>query len=135
MQQEKRKNNKLVLIIALVLVVLIAGATTAYFLTRPATQAGAKTVTVVVDAGQGTANTHTINTDEEFLGPMLLNEGIAKGENGEFGLFITEVDGIAADESQQQWWAITKGGEEVFTGADTTPIADGETFELTLQVW
>ncbi len=36
-------------------------------------------------------------------------------------------------ESKQQWWCITKGGEQVNTSADQTPIADGEQFELTLK--
>ncbi len=47
-------------------------------------------------------------------------------------LFITTVDGETADDSQQQWWCITKGGEMLMTGAGETPVADGETYELTL---
>ena len=37
-----------------------------------------------------------------------------------------------ADDSQQQWWCFTKGGEMLETGVDTTPIADGDAFEITL---
>ena len=62
---------------------------------------------------------------------MLENELVA-GEIGQYGLFITTVDGETADDSKQQWWCITKGGEQGNTSADTTPIGDGDQFELTL---
>ena len=42
------------------------------------------------------------------------------------------VNGVTADDAQQQWWCFTKGGEMVNTGVDDTPIADGDTFEITL---
>ena len=55
------------------------------------------------------------------------------GESGEYGLFITTVDEETADDSKQQWWCITKGGEQVTTSADQTPVSDGDAFELTLK--
>lgn len=42
------------------------------------------------------------------------------------------MDGYTADESAQEWWCLTKGGQSVNTGVDSTPIADGDAFELTL---
>ena len=42
-------------------------------------------------------------------------------------------DGEQADDSKQQWWCLTKGGEMVNTSADLTPIADGDRYELTLK--
>ena len=47
--------------------------------------------------------------------------------------FGTEADGETADESRQQWWCITKGGETVNTSADQTPIHDNDQFEITLK--
>ena len=52
---------------------------------------------------------------------------------GPYGLFITAVDGEKADDTKQQWWCITKGGETVNTSAEQTPIADGDRFELTMK--
>ena len=49
-----------------------------------------------------------------------------------FGALRMEKDGITADESQQQWWCFTRGGGTLETGVDTTPIADGEHYEITL---
>ena len=43
-------------------------------------------------------------------------------------------DGETAEESAQEWWKLTKGGEMVNTGVDATPIADGDAFELTFMV-
>ena len=48
-------------------------------------------------------------------------------------MFIQTVDKETADEGKQQWWCITKGGEQVNTSADQTPIADQDQFELTLK--
>ena len=57
---------------------------------------------------------------------------VAEGTESAYGLFITTVDGETADDSLQQWWCITRSGEMLSTGADQTPIADGEQYELTL---
>ena len=61
-------------------------------------------------------------------------EKIIEGEDGQYGLFIHTVDGIKADEGKQEWWCLTKGGNNVDTGVDLTPIQDGDSFELTLKV-
>ena len=99
---------------------------------RPETSAGSKTVTIEV-AAPDFSNTHKIKTDAEYLGDALKEEGIIEGEKGQYGLFITSVDSIKAEDSKQQWWCITKGGADVMTGVDVTPIADGDNFELTLK--
>lgn len=95
--------------------------------------ASRKTIDVVVTGKDGSSTTLSCETGEEFLGSVLLDSGIVEGEMGEYGLFITTVNGYTADSDAQEWWCITKGGEEVMTGADTTPIADGDQFELTLK--
>lgn len=104
-------------------------------LTRPETQAGAKTVAVEVVHGDGSAKEFTYHTDAEYLGQVLLAEELIQGDQGPYGLFITAVDGETAQDSLRQWWCITKGGEKVETGVDTTPIADGDRFELTMSTY
>ena len=79
-----------------------------------------------------TENTFTYQTDAEYLADVLLENELVEGDMGSYGLFITTVDNETVDESKQQWWCITKGGERVNSGADTLPIADGDQFELTL---
>ena len=129
---KEKTQSKRVLVFGVVLILIVAVLAGAYFLTRPAAIQGGKTINIVVDTAAGKTETHTLNTDEEYLGPLLANAGIASGENTEFGLFITTVDGIMADAAKEEWWCITKGGEQLMTGANETPIADGETFEITL---
>lgn len=127
------KEKKKVIIAIVALIAAIAVFAGVYFaFGRPDTSAGSKTVTIEV-AAPDYSNTHKIKTDAEFLGDALKEEGIIEGEESQYGLFITSVDSIKADDSKQQWWCITKGGADVMTGADITPIADGDTFELTLK--
>lgn len=106
-----------------------------WYFTKPETQAGDKTVVVEVVHGDGNSREFTCQTDEEYLGALLLAEKLAEGEQGAYGLFITTVDGETAQDSLRQWWCITKGGERVDTGADTTPIGDGDHFELTMSTY
>ena len=112
------KDKKAILITAALLLVLCLGAVLGYQKFAPRGVAGEKEI--------------TDQTDEEFLGAVLEAEGLAEGEEGPYGLYIISVDGETAEESRQQWWCLTKGGETVNTSATQTPIADGDAFELTL---
>ena len=115
---------------ALVLACLLAAVL--YIQTRPETAEGAKTIDVVVVHGDGTEAAFQYQTDAEYLGEVLVENELAEGTESAYGLFITTVDGETADDSLQQWWCITRSGEMLSTGADQTPIADGEQYELTL---
>ena len=103
-----------------------------YLHTRPETTEGGKIIDVVVIHGDGSQTGFQYRTDAEYLGDVLAENGLAEGTEGPYGLFITTVDGETADEARQQWWCITREGEMLSTGADQTPIADGEQYELTL---
>ena len=125
-----KKKGTLIAGVLLVLVCVLAGVIAMKF--KPETVAGAKEVTVVVVHGDEKEATFTYQTDAEYLGDVLLDNKLVEGEVGQYGLYITAVDGETADDSRQQWWCITKGGEKLNTSADTTPIQDGEQYELTL---
>ena len=114
----------------LILLCIIAGIF--YIQSKPQPFVGAKEISVVVTHGDQTEKTFTYQTNAEYLGEVLLENELVDGERGQYGLFITMVDGETADDSKQQWWCITKGGERLNTSADTTPIGDGDQFELTL---
>lgn len=132
MEQRTRKNNKKLLILGtLVLALLVAAFAFVYGTQQSAGQTGAKTITITI-VTEDASKTESIQTDAEFLRGALEQEQLVSGTESEFGLYILTVDGVTADETQQQWWCITKGGETVYTGVDTTPIADGDAFELTL---
>lgn len=126
-----KKKGTLIAGVLLVLVCVLAGIVAMKF--KPQTVAGEKEVTVVVVHGDASEETFTYQTDAEYLGEVLLNDGLIAGETGQYGLYILTVDGETADDSRQQWWCITKGGEQVNTSVDTTPIQDGDQYELTLK--
>ena len=126
------KNKKTNLIAVIVLVVVLAAAGLLYMKFKPGTTAGVKEITVKVSALENGEESFTYQTDAEYLGEVLTANKLIEGEDGQYGLFITTANGVKADDSKQQWWCITKGGEQVNTSADQTPIQDGDQFELTL---
>ena len=103
-------------------------------LTAPTGETGAKTVTVQVVHGDGTAKDFTLETDEAYLGPALVAGGVVEDNQGPYGLYILVADGETADEGAQEWWKLTQDGEMINTSADTTPIADGDSFSLVYTV-
>ena len=124
------KNKKLI-VIALALVVLVGALLGVYMATRPETAAGAKTITVTVVHADGSSKDFTYHTDEEYLGPVLMAEGLVVGEMGPYGLMISAVDGEEAVwEVNSAYWALFVGEEYATSGADTTPVYDGSVFKL-----
>lgn len=138
MDQNKKPLNKKLIAGVVALIAVIAILLGVYLNNRQPATSGSKTITVSVFDTVGSteaSNTTTITTDEEYLRGALEQEdsGISiSGSESEYGLFVTTVDGVTADDSKQQWWCFTKGGEMLNTGVDSTPIADGDTFEITL---
>ncbi|MEY8387907.1 DUF4430 domain-containing protein [Oscillospiraceae bacterium 38-13] len=100
---------------------------------KPEGVEGSKNLDIQVVFEDESSKDFQIFTDAEFLGGALTEAGLIEGEEGPYGLFITVVDGVTADSGLQQWWCITKGGERVNTAAGSTPIADGDHFEITLK--
>ncbi len=94
-----------------------------------------KTITLTVVHRDGAEKDFTIETAQDMLGAALLDEKLIEGEDSQYGLFVTTVDGEAADAGKHEFWSLTAAGEMLNTGVDSTPIADGEKFELTLSTY
>lgn len=123
------KNKKLILG-GVALAAVIAVFALVYHTFAPKPVEGAKTVTLTVVHSSGKTKVVEMHTDAEYLGEALLEqEGLVEGEDGPYGLYIKTVDGETV--SGTQWWCLTKAGGLVNTGADLTPIADGEQYTLT----
>lgn len=89
------------------------------------------TITVKILHKDKTEKNVTITTSATTLLGALQQENLVEGEDQSAGFYITAVDGESADWSVDQgWWCFKKGGESLMTGADTTPIADGDSFEI-----
>ena len=129
------KGNRKTLFAVAALAVVAALMLGIWYFTRPQAQEGAKTVVVEVVHADESAKEFTYSTCAQYLGELLLDEKLAEGEQGPYGLFITTVDGETAQDSLRQWWCITKDGKQTETGADTVPIADGDHFELTMSTY
>ena len=132
--EQKKNSNKKIIIAAVVLVLVVAALFGVYQLNKGKTTAGDKSITVTVVHRDGSSKEFNYQTNREFLGEVLKDEKLVEGEDGQFGMFITTVDEETAEEAEQEWWCLTKGGEQVNTSADQAPIADGDVYELTLTV-
>lgn len=72
---------------------------------------GKKTVTVEVEAEENKI-TFTVKTDAETLGDALLENKLVEGDEGQYGLFLTSVNGIKADYSADgSYWAFYIGDD------------------------
>lgn len=123
-----KKNGKLIAVAAAMLV-LVGVMIGLYGATRPTTQAGEKTICVEVVHKDESSKQFTYQTDAEYLGEVLLAEGLIVGEDGPYGLYISAVDGEEAIyEVDNSYWAFYQGTEYAAQGVDQTPIADGDQF-------
>lgn len=132
MKQNKNVLKSLIafgIMAVIVLVMLIA-----YNQFKPQGEKGSKKIVVEVVIPEEESKEFTLNTDAEFLRQALEEKNLIKGSESEYGLFITEVNGRTVDDTKQEWWCVTKDGEDVFTGVDATPIADGDHYEITLTI-
>ena len=129
------KGNKKTLFAVAALAVIAVLMLGLWYVSLHQTQAGDKSVVVGVVHSDESTKEFTYHTSAEYLGEVLLAEQLVEGEQSTYGLFITTVDGETAQDSLRQWWCVTKEGQRVDTGADTTPIADGDRFELTMSTY
>lgn len=128
------KKNTKTIIALVVLAALIVGAVLLYNAFAPAAQVGDKHVEIAVIHADGSSKDFSLDTDAETLRAALDELGIIEGDEGEYGLYVTAVDGESADAAAQEWWCFTKGGEMLTTGVDSTMIQDGEHYEVTFTV-
>lgn len=136
MSEQKKASNKKIFIGVVCVLLLAAAMYAVWRLNGPQTQAvaGAKSITVQVIHKDGSSKDFELHTNQEFLGRALVEDGVVEDNQSAYGLYILTVDGETADENNQEWWQVTRDGEYLVTGADETPIADGEHYELTLTV-
>lgn len=135
---EIKTNKKKVLIgviIALVLVILCAAMGWLYLSTREEAVDGDKTITLqVVSERDSYSFTQDYETYELYLGDFLANEGIIGYDEGEFGRYITSVQGYEANDEEQAWWSISVNGESAVTGVDEIILEDGSVYLLELKI-
>lgn len=114
-----------------ILAVLIALLAALYLHTRPAAVPGEKSVSVCVVHGDGTTRSFQYQTRLDYLGELLLTEGLVVGEGGPYGLYIKEVDAEVADFTESgAYWALFEGDSYATQGVEATVLEDGDEFSL-----
>ena len=84
-----------------------------------------------VVTADGVTKSFTVKTDKVKVGEALLDAGIIKGENGQFGLYVTEVDGeYHKYEDDGMYWAFYENEDYALSGVDTTEIKPGVVYSL-----
>ena len=129
-----KKEVKITIIVAIIAVLLVGVFVGVMLAMKKPAEVGAKAITIVVVHKDKTEKTFNYKTDAVTLGELVKEKKLASGTDSEFGIMIDTVDGETADSAKEEWWCITKGGEMLMTGADSTNIADGEQYEFTLTV-
>ncbi len=85
---------------------------------------------LVVDA-EGQTQSFDIDTNEKYLRGALESQNLIKGEESQYGLMVTEVNGIRADYTlDNAYWALYVGEEYAMTGVDSTELADGAVYKF-----
>ena len=135
------KNKLFASVLCMVLIVAMALSMTACTNNNASDDANAEKVQVasksftfeVVDK-DGNTETFNITTDKTTVGEALLEEGLIAGENGQYGLYVTEVNGIVADYNVDgTYWAFYVDGAYASSGVDTTDIVDGSTYSFKVE--
>ena len=123
--------NKKLLIAVIALVLVVAAMVGLWMGSREETVQGGKSITVTVVHGDGSSKVFSYNTDAEYLGEVILAEGLVVGEEGPYGLMISAVDGETASwEENQSYWGLFIGEEYATTGADGIVLTDGGEYSL-----
>ena len=128
-----KKSGKATKIAALAAAVAIVCLIALAVLFTPKPQSGDKQITVTLTDDNGADTVYEHSTDAEYLLEAVREiEGLElQGEEGEYGFFITAINGITADYSvDQSYWAIYVNGEYGSYGIESQPITDGDAFSL-----
>ncbi len=134
-ERRKMNNKKSIAVLAALFLVIIAVFGVIFFFVRPNTETGVKHFTLEVVLADGSSKEYELTTDKEYLGEALLALNMIAGEEGDYGLYMTAVTGVTANEANQEWWCLTMNhGETVNYGISQLPVTNGTHYELTLMV-
>ncbi len=91
----------------------------------------AATFSVVVTDVDGAEQTFAYTSEAATVGEALLAEGLIAGDESEWGLMVTAVNGITADwATENAYWAFYINGEYAQAGVDSTELTDGATYSF-----
>ena len=90
-----------------------------------------KSFTVEVTDLEGSKTSFSYTSDKASVGEALQAEGLIAGTEGEYGLYVTTVNGISLDwDKDQMYWAFYIDGEYAVTSVDATEITEGAVYSF-----
>ena len=93
----------------------------------------------ILEVSDGNKNIrYSGKTDSQYLSGLLdelkKEEGFDyESDPGDYGTYITSVNGIRSDAAKNKYWTIYVNGEYGKYGADLQPVNDGDRFTLRLE--
>ncbi len=95
---------------------------------------GSKTFYFRVCDENGHITPYVIKTDKNIVGEALQELNLISGEEGDYGLYVKEVNGIKADyETTGTYWAFYIGEQMAPQGIDLTEIVEFETYIMKVE--
>lgn len=95
---------------------------------------GEKEFSFTVTDLDGVSAEFEIHTDKEIVGEALLELSLIKGDEGPYGLYVKEVNGISADyDKEGTYWAFYVDGEYAMSGVDQTQIEEGKAYSFKVE--
>lgn len=95
---------------------------------------GNASFTFTVSDIDGNESAFEVKTDKTTVGEALLDAGIIAGDDGEYGLYVKEVNGITADfDVDGTYWAFYINGEYAMTGVDDTDVEAGAAYAFKVE--
>ncbi len=131
-----QKSNRKIWIAVAVLAVIAVIFGAVYMFAGPKAEKGSKNCTLEVVDDKGEVTTYEASTDaeylREFMNELAESEDFSyEGEEGDYGVYITSVNGLVADyETNGAYWSIYVNGEYGQNSAELQPVADGDTYRL-----
>lgn len=90
-----------------------------------------KSFTFTVVFLDGTSKSYDITTTKNYLADALVEENLISGEDSQYGLYVTTVDGEYHKwEDDGKFWALYEGDTSAPTGASSLEIKDGATYSF-----
>ncbi len=135
------KNSTKIIIAVLSVLVVICALFAVYKIAGPKAQSGSKAITVTVTDDKGATKEYSLKTDAEFLSQAMdelsaSSDFSYEGSDGDYGLYITAVNGVTADyDADGAYWSIYVNDEYGMFGADSQPVADGDKFGFVYEVY
>lgn len=102
-------------------------------------QEGSKAIIMeIVVASEGIDKTYEFKTDAEFVYDLMLEvESTIKPEfkDAGFGIYLTGLEGYAADETKNEFYSIKVDGVDAMVGVKELEVIDGSTYRFELSTW